>query len=196
MRRVAGRAHLPSEIAAELAEFVDASVRDILLQRPDFDEQITEEIAAVFRRRMEYASENDIDKDPVHIRLKRAVKEDRLNEETISDALGMRDNAFVNAAIAEMIGVKVADVVKIFEMKSPKAIVSMAWHAGLSMRMAFQLQKDVGCIQPKELLYPKDGTDYPLTEEEMNWQLDFLGAEGGLNSFSNIHLKFRVYSPA
>jgi hypothetical protein len=43
------------------------------------------------------------------------------------------------------------------------------------MRMALKLQKDMGHVQPKELIYPRDGTDYPLSEDDLNWQLDFLG---------------------
>lgn len=174
-RPIAGRPHLPVSVAAELAEFVDASVRDILMQRPDFDEQATEEIAEIFRRRMDYASAADFDKEPVRERLARVIKEGRLNEETVSDALAMRDRPFVNAAIAEIVGTGVEDVVKIFEMKSPKAIVALSWRAGFSMRMALHLQKEMGCVQPKDLLYPKDGTDYPLTQEEIDFQLDFLG---------------------
>jgi len=45
------------------------------------------------------------------------------------------------------------------------------------MRLALKLQQELGQVQTKELLYPRGGTDYPLTEEEMIWQLDFLGLE-------------------
>jgi hypothetical protein len=37
------------------------------------------------------------------------------------------------------------------------------------------LQKDVGQVPPKELMYPKGGTDYPLSDEDLEWQLEFLG---------------------
>jgi hypothetical protein len=43
------------------------------------------------------------------------------------------------------------------------------------MRMALQLQKDAGFVPPKEIIYPKGGTDYPLSDEDMIWQLEFLG---------------------
>ncbi|GJL85105.1 MAG: hypothetical protein DHS20C02_08800 [Micavibrio sp.] len=172
---MATRSKLPVSVVKELAEFVDASVRDLLLQRSDFDEQMSEEIAAIFRRRVDYATEEDGDGEGVEERLNKIVEEGRLNEETISDALAMRDKAFVNAAIARILGIDVAGVVKVFEMKAPKPIVAMAWKAGLSMRMALQLQKEIGHIQPKDLLYPKDGTDYPLSEDDLNWQLEFLG---------------------
>lgn len=172
---VAMRPTLPVSIATALAQFVDSSVRDILLERDDIEPEAMEEIASVFRRRMEFASEDDGDERSVGERLAEVEKQGRLGEEVISDALAMRDRAFVNSAIARLINADVSDVTKVFEMKAPKPIIALAWHAGLTMRMALQLQKEMGHVPPKELVYPRDGTDYPLTQEEIDWQLEFLG---------------------
>ena len=169
------RKSLPAELAKELASFVEGSVRDLLMLRGDFDPETTEEISSIFRRRLDFASDNEDEEEPVEIRLKRAIKEGGLNEDKLSDALGMRDYDFVTGAIAYMAKSDFISVRKIFDMHHPKAIVSLAWKAGLSMRMAFELQKTVGEVQPKEMIYPKDGSDYPLSEEEIKWQLDFFG---------------------
>jgi hypothetical protein len=37
------------------------------------------------------------------------------------------------------------------------------------------MQQELGQVPVKELLYARGGTDYPLTVDEMIWQLDFLG---------------------
>lgn len=169
------RASLPTSIATALAEFVDASVRDTLMMRDDIDPDAMEEIAAVFRRRMDFASDEDNEELSVEDRLATVEKEGRLGEEVISDALAMRDRDFVCAAIARLIKVRPEMVSKIFNMKAPKPIVALAWHAGLSMRMALQLQKEIGHVPPKELVYPRNGTDYPLSEDDIIWQLEFLG---------------------
>ncbi|MCD8498353.1 MAG: DUF2336 domain-containing protein [Alphaproteobacteria bacterium] len=172
---MATRATLPPSIAKELAEFVDASVRDILMTRDDFDPEDTEEIAAVFRRRLDFTQESEMNMEPVEKRVKKALAKGQLDEDMLSDAIAMRDSAFVNTAIAQKIGVPVEVVTKVFELKAPKSIVALAWQAGLSMRMALQLQKEMGYVRPQELIYPRDGTDYPLTDEEILWQLDFMG---------------------
>lgn len=169
------RAALPVSIATLLAEFVDSSVRDILLSRDDIEPEAMEEIASVFRRRMDFASEDEGSEKSVADRLADVEKQGRLGEEVISDALAMRDRSFVNSAIARLIKSDVETVTKIFEMKAPKPIIALAWHAGLSMRMALQLQKEMGHVPPKELIYPREGTDYPLSEDEIFWQLEFLG---------------------
>ncbi|MAE52176.1 MAG: hypothetical protein CMH27_10235 [Micavibrio sp.] len=172
---IATRSRLPASVVRELADFVDASVRDVLMAREDIDPELAEEVAAVFRRRMDFATEDGDNDRSIEERLKNVLQDGRLNEETISDALAMRDHDFVNAAIARMIKTDSARVSRIFEMKAPKPIIALSWHAGLSMRMALQLQKDMGMVPPKELIYPRDGTDYPLSEDDINWQLEFLG---------------------
>lgn len=170
---MAVRKSLPMSVAKELAEFVDASVRDLLLNRGDFDEGMTEEIAAIFRRRVDFADE--VPEESIEERLKRLIKEGALSEDTISDALAMRDRDFAAAVVAYMAKTTQEKVVQIFDMQAAKPIVALAWHAGLSMRTALLLQKEAGRVDPQELLYPKGGTDYPLSEDDLNWQLDFLG---------------------
>lgn len=174
-RPMAMRAKLPAAIVRELAGYVDASVRDVLLNREDIEPDLAEEVAAIFRRRMDFAMAEDGHQKSVDQRLKEVIQAGRLNEETISDALAMRDYDFVNAAIARLIKTDAANVARIFAMNAPKPIIALAWHAGLSMRMALSLQKEIGGVPPRELIYPRDGTDYPLMEEDLNWQLEFLG---------------------
>ncbi|MCB1580834.1 MAG: DUF2336 domain-containing protein [Rhodospirillales bacterium] len=170
---MAVRKSLSVSIARDLAEFVDASVRDLLLKRGDFDENTTEELAAVFRRRVDFVDDG-ADETP-RDKLARLIQEGGLNEETISDALAMREKEFVAEAIAYLGKTTASQVQKVFDMGAAKPIVALAWHAGLSMRLALALQKEAGRVNPKEILYPKGGTDYPLSEEDLNWQLEFLG---------------------
>ena len=170
---MAVRKSLPASIAKDLAEFVDASVRELLINRADFDENTTEEIAAVFRRRVDFVDENS--DETAREKLKRLIKEGNLTEETISDALAMRDREFAAMALAHFAKTTPENVTKIFDMQAAKPIVALSFHAGLSMRMALQLQKEAGRVNSKEIIYPKGGTDYPLGEDEINWQLEFLG---------------------
>jgi len=170
---MAVRKALPTSVAKELAEFVDASVRELLLTRGDFNETETEEIASVFRRRVDFAEEAD--QETTHERLKRLIKSKELNEDVISDALAMRDREFVELSVAYLAKTTPEQVAKIFEMKSAKPVIALAWKAGVSMRMALQLQKDAAHVPPRDIIYPKGGTDYPLSEDALLWQLEFLG---------------------
>jgi hypothetical protein len=177
---VAARNNLPKEVAMELADYAEASVRDLLVKRSDFDEETIEEISTTFHRRMEFAVEADEEKTAQAGGQSRAVrlfKDRALDEEVISDALGMRDKGFVTEAIALRAKISYSDVERIIEMKAAKPLIAICWKADLSMRMALRVQKELGHIPPKDLVYPKGGTDYPLSDEDLNWQLEFMGLE-------------------
>lgn len=165
--------HLPSDLAQELAAIADASVRDILLKREDFDEETVEDIAAIFQRRLAFAAEEERLPSPID-RVEELIRNNALNEDSIADGLAMRDRAFVFAALAYRAQTTPKEIERIFALKAPKPIVALCWHAGTSMRLALRLQQELGQIPPPELLYPRDGFDYPLSTEEMKWQLEFL----------------------
>ncbi len=177
-RPLASRKTLSENAARKLAEFVDSSVRDILIRRGDFGPETTEEISAAFRRRLEFAAAEQTDEPPAK-RLARMVREGRLNEQAIADAVALRDRDFVVAALAHLVRVSPPDIAKIFDLRAPKPIVAICWKANLSMRIALQIQRDMAEIPPKEILYPRNGTDFPMTIDEMRWQIEFFGFPTG-----------------
>lgn len=168
------RKTLPVSVVKALAEFADASVRDLLLRREDFDQQTIDEVAGVMKRRLAFAQQT-VPGESVGDRVARLDKEHHLTEEAVSDALGMRDKEFVVEAIARMARANPDTVDNAFKMRKARPVVALSWKAGLSMRMALRLQQEMALVPPKELLYPRDGTDYPLTDEELRWQLEFMG---------------------
>lgn len=173
------RKGLPPDAAMALAEFADASVRDILLKREDFDARTTDAVSEAFRRRLGHAlatrdSQERRGETP-YDRAVRMMRARKLDEQAVSDALAMREEEFVIAAIACLARVSLPDVRRVFGMRAPKPIVALCWKAGLSMRLALRMQQDMGRVPFRELLYPRDGTDYPLEVEDMRQQLDFLG---------------------
>lgn len=171
---LATRKELPPTMAKILAEFVDDRVRTLLQKRADFDEQTSAEIAAVVRRRIDFGEQEQSSTDTPAQRVNRMVREGTLNEAAIADALAMRDRDFIIVALAAMTRSSASDIQKIIQLHKARPVIAMAWKAGLSMRMALRLQQDIAQIPPKELIYPKGGTDYPLTREEIQWQLEFL----------------------
>lgn len=170
----ATRKNLPIAVAREMAKFVDASIRDILTSRDDFDHDMIEEISSVFQRRLDFMSSDGDDEKSAEERVRELFNNGELDEKVISDAMAARDRDFMHHAMAKLAKVHPSQVEQILSMQAAKPIVALCWKAKLSMRLAFQMQKEVGHIQPKELIYPKDGSDYPLTEEELEWQLEFL----------------------
>ena len=167
--------NLPPKMAAELAGFAEAAVKDLLTQRKDLDEETKDDITKAFKRRMDYADEQMREDESATERAERLHRNNELNDDVIADAMAMRDKDFVMAALSLLSGYKIENIHKIFDLRAPKPIVALTWKAGLTMRSALKFQQEIGKVAPKELLYPKGGEDYPLTEEDMKWQLEFQG---------------------
>jgi hypothetical protein len=104
-------------------------------------------------------------------------KEGRLNEKTIREAASAGDREFIIAALSICSGENHEAVNRIFEMRSTKGIVAICWKAEFSMDSAVLLQATVGAIAPAMILKPESGANYPMTEEEMLWRLEFFEAD-------------------
>lgn len=70
--------------------------------------------------------------------------------------------------------VEVAVVERASTLRSAKGLISLIWRAGLSMRCAGMLQTLLLRLPPEAILRPNAVGGFPLTPEEMQWQVDFL----------------------
>lgn len=178
------RPGLPSGAVKKLAGLVAESLLRKLQSRKDLDPQAAKAVAAVVRQRLEEngATGAGTGKAAAASGVVEAVarlkKAGRLTSEVISEAVlaGQRD--FVRHALAAMAGVGVDFVDRVFQGHSAKGITALAWKAGCSMRVALQLQTNMGGIPPNKALHARGGSDFPLTPEEMAWQLDFFASLG------------------
>ncbi|MGM0422395.1 MAG: DUF2336 domain-containing protein [Pseudomonadota bacterium] len=173
---VALRPELSYDLAQQLVGFAQDAVINVLANRKDFDKQTADEIADMVRRRAEFAA-TDNPFETLEQKVNRYAAEGKLNTTTLMDALAWQEEGFVKLAIARLAGVHQLIVEKIFASQSAKSIVSLCWHAGLSMRLAVELQKTMGRVPISGLIYAKSGIDYPLPEADMIWQLEFFGIE-------------------
>lgn len=164
---------LPKDAKRHLARYVDTRIRKILDAQEDFDLQTTEIVTDTTRRRIQMDENNNKD-EPAAIRVNRYLSQGRLNEETLSDYLALRDREFFFAALATLTGATPQNIENAFSIRKPKVVCAICWRAGLSMRFALRLQQEVANVPTRALIYPKNGTEYPLEEKDMRWQLEFL----------------------
>ncbi|HYB09720.1 MAG TPA: DUF2336 domain-containing protein [Alphaproteobacteria bacterium] len=99
-----------------------------------------------------------------------------LNEDAVAGAVAQRDRPFVAASLALKTKLPFAVVDKIIAISSAKGITALVWKAGFTMRLSVQLQTRLAGILPNKAIYARDGVGFPLTEDEMRWQLEFFDA--------------------
>lgn len=176
------RPRLSSKAAERLARFVAHSLFDVLQSREDLDQKTVRSIAATVERRIareagaagaagKAAGEASYD---AAMKLARELQAKRaLGQAEVLTALGNGDRQFVIAAVAVLADMPPQTVEQVVSMQSTKGLVSLAWRAELGMRIAVQLQTRLAGIVPKEALKARNGDRYPLTKQDMEWQLAF-----------------------
>ncbi len=78
-------------------------------------------------------------------------------------------------ALAKLAKLQDGVVRRMLMTRSAKPITALVWRAGLSMRCAFKIQRFIMKLPTEELLPPRNGTFFPLAEEEMRWHLSYFG---------------------
>lgn len=111
--------------------------------------------------------------DPSLIRARQLYAEKQLTEAIVSEALTSGDRRFVAAALAVLSNLPLALVDKVAESRSARGVTALCWKAGLGMPFATKLQLRFAYIAPNAVVGPAEADKYPLTPDEMTWQLDF-----------------------
>lgn len=170
---------LPAGAVRKLAGFVAGSLLSMLQARQDLDRKTARAVAKEVKRRIKAdqskqakQSKGAAAEDPA-AEAKRLHKAGELDDEALNRALSAGDRELVRHGLSLRAEMPVALVDHIFGAHSAKGVTALAWKAGCSMRLAVQLQLRMGGIAPTQVLNPKAGTDYPLSESEMVWQLEF-----------------------
>lgn len=169
------RREMTLELGRELTGFVDEAVMAVLEKRSDFDPATRQGITSIVKRRMNYQRKS-APAETVDQKIARYISsKEGLSPELLSDALSWHEIEFVTHALSRLAQVHPRIIEKMLRTGSPKPVVALCWKAKLPMRFCIDLQRLGAKIPPRELLYAKGGIDYPLSDDEIKWQLEFFG---------------------
>jgi uncharacterized protein (DUF2336 family) len=160
---------LPAQAIRRISEFVAANMLEVLENRDDLDM----ETAALVREEVERRLADGEGETP-DSRARALFDDGSLDGDAVAEALEAGDRAFVKAALALLSDLPADVIDKAVSTGSVKGTVALAWKAGLSPRLATDLQMKLSFVPAPDVLHPKGGEDYPLSDQDMEWQLDFL----------------------
>lgn len=165
------RPQLSDHAIRRIAGFVAASLVAVLAMRNDLDPETADALAAQVRDsvRNDEALEED-----AATQVRRLHAEGSLTEETIDEAVvaGRRD--FVIAALALLGDLPVATVERMMALGNAKMATAAVWKAGLGMRLAVKVQSRIAKIPSRQVLYARNGTDYPISDQELAEQIEMV----------------------
>ena len=172
---------LPPRAARALAGIVATQLLDELAHRADLDATLAAELRARLNERIA------VDAPGGHAAAAAAAAEEeahriaragRLTEASISGALKQGEPRLAAALLAMAAALPLTAIDSAVRLRNAKALTALAWKAGFSMSLAARLQTDLARLGPAEVLAPGPRGAFPLTAEEMRWQLDLLRTAG------------------
>lgn len=179
------RPSLPPRAARMLSDIVAAHLLAELANRADLAPPLAEEL----RRRIDARLAADATETPqsfpagpteaeVLVQARALASNGELTEEKLLEAVRCGDLRSATALLAVAASTPVAVVERASSLRSAKGLVSLVWKAGFTMRAAVAVQTLFARLSPDAVLTAGPGGAFPLTVEEMRWQLDFLGRVG------------------
>ena len=168
------RPKLSSRAVRGLAGYVAGALLRELESRNDLDAETAGAVYDAISRRLTEDAEPG---EPLPEERAEAMHaKGRLDEGAVTKALGKGDRGFVIAALALASGLSRPAVQKVVSLASAKGIVAVVWRAGFSMGLAEQLQLRLGRIAPDTMMRAADGGAFPMSDEELDWQIEFFAS--------------------
>lgn len=180
------RPELPEGPAKKIASFVAQSLLEKLRARTDLAPKTLDAVEAAVASRLEDdnldtpSTESEKWTAPLSRQQKaarqRAIELHRtgtLDNRSICRAMTQGDKHFILTALSLLSTIDEETVGNIFDQESSKGIVALCWKSRLGMDIAMQMQFTIGKITPTNVIRTKGTDKFPMTPEEMNWQIEF-----------------------
>ncbi len=169
------RPELSIRAMKRISQFVALALVDKLVEKHDLPKDVVDELNQAVRERINKEDATNPD-DEARRQVEALIEKGKLNEKAVSGwaKAGKRD--LVEFSLAHMAELPVSVVRKIMRARSGKAVSALVWKAGMSMRTAVIIQQNVLRLTGGEILNARNGVDYPLSSEELAWQLELFNA--------------------
>ena len=173
-RPLVERPSLSASAIRRIAGFVAAALLDALAARTDIDADTERYVRQRVRDRLREDDGSSPEGDAASRALaKAAFAASKLDDSAILSAAETGNVVFVEHALSLKSAVPEASVREILQARSGRPLAALCWKAHLAMRTAVGLQRTLCHLKGSEVLNPRGGTDYPMTDEEMNWFVQY-----------------------
>jgi uncharacterized protein (DUF2336 family) len=171
------RGNLPVRTIRRIVSFVSAALFERLIDNNDVEEKTVDEMRLEVRRRVDANELMDTEtataREKAMERAETLFKQGKLTEDVVKNAIDINDSHFTRYAISHMSGLPSEVVIKMLNSGSGKAVTSLCWKAGMAMPLAVLLQRKIAKVRPNSFLWARGGNEYPLTDNDMEWQIEF-----------------------
>jgi uncharacterized protein (DUF2336 family) len=171
------RGNLPVRTVRRIVSFVSAALFERLIENNKVEEKAVDEMRLEVRKRIDANELMDMEtgttREKAMERAEKLFKQGKLTEDVVKNAIDIDERHFTRYAISHMSGLPSEVVVKMLNSGSGKAVTSLCWKAGMTMPLAVLLQRKVAKVRPNSFLWARAGKEYPLADNDMEWQIEF-----------------------
>ncbi|WP_416897434.1 MAG: DUF2336 domain-containing protein [Minwuia sp.] len=163
------RPELSQRAMRRIASFISRALLEQLAERSGLDNKTRRVIAEQVNERLAVDKDADAKLDADFA--EHLAKQGKLNDEVMRGAIEKNRRDFVIHALAVLTKRTDKGVERIMEMRNGKATTALVHQAGLSMRTALMMQQRIAKVPPSQIVPAKNGVDFPMSPEEMEYQI-------------------------
>lgn len=170
---VALRPQLSMRAMKRIAGFVASALVHAMMEQAELPEEQAEELLERVRDRLLSERVGDEEEQAMAKQAMDFFERGLLNDEFILEQIAENRRELLLQCLAVMADIPAKTVRQIIHSKSGRAVTALAWRAQLSMRTAYELQTKYALVPSAQLLAAKNGKDYPIDENELDWHLSY-----------------------
>lgn len=179
------RGNLSERVIRRVAGFVSASLLDPLIRHnalvdDEMAQQLRESVAKRLEEQTGDASPDDtrpdfdVEEDPDRVRAKDLFAKGELTPELLSEAAQRGEASFIAQSLSCLTEVPERSVDQVFDVRSGKSAMAMAWRAELGARFAETVQRHLWKVPERDIVKAAPDGGYPLSEDDLEWSFGLL----------------------
>lgn len=174
---LATRPNLSIRAIKRIAGFVASSLVNKMIESHKLEQTLADDLLSRVRQRINQAGVGDEDEQTLVVQARDLFEKGVVDDDFIQNAIKNKQRELVIQCLILLSSMPSESVRKILASKKGKRVVALAWRADLSMRSALDIQQNIAFIAPEQFLNAKNGTDFPHSVSEMEYELALY--EGG-----------------
>jgi hypothetical protein len=154
-----------------IATFVASSLVDTMISLNHLEPEQGEELLRRVRDRISEREPEINDDRTIAEQAADLYNRGIIDDEFIQNAIKNKQRALVIHSLALLSDIPEKSVKTILSKKKGSLVVALAWKADLSMRTALQMQNDVAHVAKPDFVNTKNGIDYPMSADQMEYEI-------------------------
>ena len=175
---VALRPQLSIRAMKRIAGFVASALVHAMMDQAALPETQAEELLERVRARLSSERVGDSEEAKLAKTAMDYFERGMLTDKFVVEQIEANRRELLLQCLAVMADIPAKIVRQIIYSKSGRAVTALAWKAELDMRTAYELQTKYALVPTAQLLSAKNGKDYPIDENELDWHLSYFVEQG------------------